>query len=313
MKKWPLPTILTAALLVAVLLVYAVSFQVRFNEAAIRVRFGSATEASVVKEPGIHWKLPPPFETVRKFDMRLQVLDTPETETKTKDDENLIVGAFAIWRIDDPLKFYIRAKSEEEARKQLRKRLSGIRQDVMSRYRMADLVNLDQAVVDRTFNQIEAELRDGLKDGVSKDYGIFVESVQIRRISLPESATSEIFNAMVAERDKQAQKYREEGEADRAGIRSGAESARDTILAFTNAKATAIESEGIAASARILAQIPDEYRDFYIFQRRLDALGMALREKATIFLDSTNELMTTFIQPPTVDRRPLTAAASDDN
>jgi membrane protease subunit HflC len=122
MKRIPLPTVVTATVLVVILVVYSITYQVRFSESVVKVRFGKPRK--VISEPGLKLKWPYPIETVKHYDTRLRVLDTPETEIKTRDSQNVIVGCFAIWRITDPLLFYKRVPVERTAEDKLRDRIN---------------------------------------------------------------------------------------------------------------------------------------------------------------------------------------------
>jgi membrane protease subunit HflC len=60
----------------------------------------------VVTQPGLHMKLPWPFQNVLYLDRRVLYLDLPVQEVIAQDRKRLVVDAFARWRITDPLRFY---------------------------------------------------------------------------------------------------------------------------------------------------------------------------------------------------------------
>lgn len=296
MKRIPLPTIITAAALILILVIYALTFQVRFNEAAVRVRFGRPASAAITA-PGLKFRWPPPFETVQKYDTRLRVLNTNESEIKTRDGQNIVVGCFAVWRVADPLQFLIRVKSIGEAEKVLRQRIEEIRATVIGRHDLAEFVNLDRGAVDSSFDTIQAEMLADAGQGIRTDYGIELSRVAIRRISLPDSATQTVQEAMKKDRERLATRYTKEGEAAREAIKAEAESVRDRILQFADRRAQEITSEGVKATTGILASIQAEDEDFYLWLRSLEALEASLKQKATIFMDSSSELFDAFMRP----------------
>ncbi len=302
MRNIPIPTVLTGTALVVVLVVYLVTFQVRFSEAAVKVRFGQADADSVIdgRDPnqvGLHFKWPPPIEWIRKVDIRMQVVDTPETELKTADGHNVIVGCYAIWRVKDPLQFTVRARNRQKAVEQISARVTQARSNVLGRHTLSELVNLDAELVERSHAQILKEMLEDAAPGILADYGVELIEVGIRRVSLPSEATAKVQEAMIAERDRLAKGHEQEGKALADTIRARAEAAKDSILQFAQRKAQEIESEGVKASTRILAQIPEEDQEFYLWLRWLEALETSLKSKGTIFLDWNTDLFHYFDRP----------------
>ncbi len=292
MKRIPLPTVITAIVLVLILVIYAITYQVRFSESVVLVRFGKPR--AVVSEPGLKFKWPPPVETVQHFDTRLRVLDTPETEIKTRDGQNVIVGCFAVWKIADPLLFYKRVPLARTADEKLKDRINESRAKVIGQHEMADFVNLDADLVHRSYDKIEQEILADAAPGIRTDYGVELKRVGIWRISLPEEATASVQKSMTQERKRMAARYREEGESIKQAIVARAKSWSKQILAFADRKAGEIKAAGIRASQRVFEQIPKQDTDFFIWLRWLDGLKAALKTKTTIFLDSDSELFKYF-------------------
>ena len=296
MKRIPIPALVTAAALVLIFVIYMITFQVRFNEAAVKVRFGKADESSVIVDPGLYFKWPL-VESTKKYDMRLRVVDTPDTEIKTRDGKALIVGAFAVWKIADPLKFYVRVPNEADAESELRKRLNEARSTVIGRHNMNEFFNLDRDQVDLNWDAIETQMRETVAPGVLSDYGVEIRHVGVRRVALPSEVTAKVQTSMQEEWKAQANTLREEGKGLAAAIRAQAEADRDKILAFARRRAQEIESQGVEASARIMQQISDEDSEFYIWLQYLDALKAAFEQRGTIFLDSKDVIYPFFADP----------------
>jgi membrane protease subunit HflC len=313
MRKIPVPTLLTAAIVVVVLLVYALTFQVRFSEVAVRVRLGNVV--NILEKPGIYRRWPWPIETVQKYDKRLRTLDTGEGEIVTQDGKSVIVASYAVWRIQDPLKFSTSVLTIPRAEEQLRARINQRRGAVIGNQKLSAFVNLNEELVNSSYDQVEAALLTGqqaegeqggsLRDQFLKDCGIYLEKVALRRISLPEETTQSVFQQMVAERQKEAARFREEGKARATTITRQAEAAGRQILAFAESKGEQYRSTGVQASTRILEQIKAEDAEFFEWLRWLDALRLALHQKSTIFLDNNSALFKPFVEPPaTMPARP---------
>jgi membrane protease subunit HflC len=296
MKRIPIPTVIAAIVLVVILVVYSITYEVRFSESVVKIRFGEAQEA--ISTPGLKFKWPRPIETVKHYDTRLRVLDTVETEIKTSDGQNVIVGCFAIWRIVDPLLFSISVPVERTAEDKLRDRINESRAKVIGQHPWSDFVNLDSSLVDASYETIEHEMLADAAPAIRRDYGVGLQQVGIWRISLPEETTASVQESMRQERERMAARFREEGEARKETIVARADSQSKQILAFAERKAKEIEAAGVKASQRIFEQIPKEDTEFFIWLRWLEALQSALATKTTIFLDSSTEVFKRFAEPP---------------
>jgi membrane protease subunit HflC len=297
MKKIPIPTVIMAFVLILVVIVYWITYQVRFSEAVVKVRFGKPM--AVVTEPGLKLKWPYPIETVKSYDMRLRVLDTPETEIKTVDAQNVIVGCFAFWRIEDPLLFSISLPAARTAEDKLRDRIRDSRDKIIGQHKWSDFVNLDSDLIEETYARIQGEILQDCAPGIKSDYGVVLERVGIRRISLPEEATAAVQKAMQEERNRMANRYRQEGDSLKEAIIARAESQSMQILAFAERKATEIETAGLQASQRVFEQIAEQDAEFFIWLRWLEALEASLQTRTTIFLDTNDEIFKHFSEPPT--------------
>jgi membrane protease subunit HflC len=281
-----------ATALVVILVVYSIMYEVRFSEAVVKVRFGDPQ--AVIKEPGLKFKWPAPIERVRHYDTRLRVLDTPETEIKTSDGQNVIVGCFAIWRIEDPLEFYKRVSTEAEAERGLRDRINNSRAKVIGQHNWSEFVNLDSDLIDTSYARIEQEMLDDAGPGIGTDYGVALERVGIYRISLPEEATAKVQDSMRKERERMAAQFREEGESKKQAIVARAGSQSKQILAFAESKAAEIEAVGVKASRRVFEQIEKEDAEFFLWLRWMEALEAMFRQRTTVFLDSNHEIFQYF-------------------
>ncbi|MGE3180813.1 MAG: protease modulator HflC [Phycisphaerae bacterium] len=307
MKRLSLP--LFFVLIVVGCLVYASTSVVRFNELAVRSKFGKASPESVITKPGWYLKWPAPIETIKKYDARLRTTDTPESEIKTLDGKNLIVSAFALWRIEDAYKYFVRVVDDKEAEKQLRTRLGQVRSAMIGKREMGDFINLDQNVVQQNWSQLETDILEAAAPGILQDYGIELVSVGIRRISLPESVTQSVFQSMVQTANNLAQRYQKEGESEATAITSRAQADQRQILAFAATKADAIRSEGRRASNRILEGLENSDREFYEFQQLLNTLRIALSQRTTFFLDANSPLFKPLVDPLTPSNQSAVPAA----
>jgi modulator of FtsH protease HflC len=287
MKNIPLPTIIIGAILIVILLAQAFTYEVRYSEVALKLRFGQVTEGSVITEPGLKFKLLWPIETVEHFDARLRAIDTPEQEMKTRDQKNVIVGCYALWRIADPVTFYKASSGNERtAIDRIQSRLTQYSAAAIGNREMSFLVNLDEQQLERNWEQLEQSLMAQATPTLEEDFGVELVAFQLRRTSLPEETTETVFEQMRKEREIIATGYQREGEAQAAAIKNAADGQAQQIRAFAERRAQEIRSEGLQQSTRYLAEIEQQDPEFYQWLQWLDATKAALEQRAVIFLDS---------------------------
>jgi len=300
-----LSTLIVGLLIIAVLLLYMVTFQVDFNRAVVVTTFGKATDVySGAQGAGgtvgnLHFKWIWPIQKVYSYDARVQTLETRLEQMQTADKQTVIPSLFVTWQIADPMAFHTALRSEDEARKQLQARLRDAKTQI-SRYTFDELTSADPAALklDDAERDIQLSLQTALDEA---GYGLTVKTVGIKRLVLPDEVTQKVFDRMRATRERLAQKARSEGIAAATKIRSEANSARDRILSFADERASQIRAEGLTAVADIVA-VFKENEDFAIFQRKIDAMKESLNRRTTIFADPSMIPFDEFKNPANTQR-----------
>ena len=92
MKK--VVAIIVGLIILAVLLLFSMTYTVSYHEVGIRSRFGKIDESSIIKEPGLHFRLPFFADSVQTFDTRTQLLKSPMDNLQTRDGQQIVVEAF---------------------------------------------------------------------------------------------------------------------------------------------------------------------------------------------------------------------------
>jgi len=283
-----LSTLIVGLLIIAVLLLYMITFQVDFNRAVVVTTFGKATDVYAGAEGAggavgnLHFKWIWPIQKVYSYDARVQTLETRLEQMQTADKQTVIPALFVTWQITDAMAFHTALRSEDEARKQLQARLRDAKTQ-LSEYTFDELTAADPAKL--KLDEAERDIRQSLQTALDEaGYGLTVKTVGIKRLVLPDEVTQKVFDRMRATRERLAQKARSEGIAAATKIRSQANSARDRILSFADERASQIRAEGLAAVADIVAVFKED-EQFAIFQRKIDAMKQALNRRTTIFAD----------------------------
>lgn len=235
-----------------------------------------------VTKPGLNFKLPFPIQEKITFDDRLLEYDSPPEEILSKDKKSLIVDNYVRWKIVDPLQF-----------------LKTVQAIPTAKSRMDDIVysELRRELGTHDMVEIITENREQIMDVITResnsatlDYGISVVDVRIRRVDLPAENEASIYARMEAERKRQANKFRSEGEEEAQKIRAATDRDKTIILADAYKEAERIRGEGDAKAVQVYARSYSSDPKFYEFVRTLDTYKKVVDDKTTLVLPSDSKL-----------------------
>jgi membrane protease subunit HflC len=236
----------------------------------------------VITEPGLYFKLPPPFQNVVYIDNRVLTLDTPDTDrARTSENVELLVDSFVKWRIKDPIQFF---------------RTFGERGEIAVRDRMNDLLRdaIQNAFRRRTVSEVTSKERDTVRQeitdavaggAVRQNFGIDVVDVRLKRVEFSPSVLPNVFGRMESERKRVANERRSTGQAEGERIRADAERQREVIVAEAFRDAQKIMGEGDARAAALYSQAFGQDPEFADFYRGLEALRVSIRKGDVLVVD----------------------------
>ena len=266
--------VLLGALGAVVALLAMALFTVDETQTAIRFQLGEIVQANY--RPGLHWKWPL-INNVRKFDRRLQTLDTEPERFLTAEKKNVIVDSFAMWRIEDVRRFYTTVGGDPA---QANVRLDQIVKDSLrsefSKRTIQEVVSGDRDQIMETLSRLLREQATQL--------GIAAVDVRIKRIDLPPDVSSSVFSRMKAERLRVAKDFRSRGGEAAERIRADADRQSTVILAEAYRDAERQRGEGDAQSADIYAQAFGKNQDFYSFHRSLAAYRQSFSSRDDVLV-----------------------------
>ena len=264
---------------VAILLTRQALFTVNETEQVIITQLGEYKRT--VQEPGLAWKMPF-LQTVNRFDRRILTSDAPKAEYLTQDKKRLVADPVTRWRIADPLQFYKTVRDESGARA-----------------RLDDLVlsELRREVASHTFDLVIGQNRETIMDNVArttrekaKEFGIAVVDVRIKRADLPQEVQLSVFQRMQAEREREAKRYRSEGEEESAKLKAETDKQRTILLAQATQDAEKLRGEGDGTATRVYAEAYGKNAEFYAFVRSLQAYEQFLGRRSTLVLPANSDL-----------------------
>ena len=287
-------TLTVGTLLVIIFGFMLFTFQVRETEVAIKTRFGKAGEANL--GPGFHFRLPWPVHDVHIFDNRIQSSEWTFEETGTKEGKPILIKVFVTWKISDALKFFNSFSGDlAKANVVLEGKVRSAQNAVIGKYAFNNLVTTNAK--DLKLDAIEVDMKERV-GADSADNGIEIIMVGIKRLGIPESVTSAVFERMKAERQAEIQKIEAEGERQAKTIKAEADLEANKILAQARAQAIQISGEAEAKAAKyyeVFKQNP-ELANFLFNRKALEGL---LKENSTLILDSNTPPFNLLTQPST--------------
>ncbi|MCA9273633.1 MAG: hypothetical protein KDA31_11385 [Phycisphaerales bacterium] len=257
---------LLAGLIVLALGAFSFTYTVQYNERAVVTNFGSADEADLKTDAGLKFKWPYPFQSVTSYDTRPQIVDALGTQQQTADDKQVIIEAYAVWRVSNPLVFYRKfsnAGPDEsdhyaEAKKTVNSSLNSAISET-SRFRMDELFSPNPG--SSKLPDLEAAILNVVKrdagDPNTSGLGIEIVDVGINRIRLSEQNSTDVIERMKADRQKLAQDTISSGQADAQSIRSKAESDAERIRSFAERQASNLKAIGDQEAGRFIAMMQE--------------------------------------------------------
>jgi membrane protease subunit HflC len=280
--------IATIVLLIVVVIVLASSlFTVDEKEQAIVTQLGRPVRD--VNQPGLHYRIPF-IQKVHKFESRVLEYDATARKIITKDKKQLVIDNYARWKIINPLEFYKAVKNEDGAQSTLDDIIFSEMREELARHDLTEIVSVNRKeIMDKVAEQCNRK---------AGDYGIQVIDVRIKRADLPEEVTHSVFARMKAEREREAKKYRSEGEEKALEIKADADKQQTILLADAYEQAEKLKGDGDANAIKIYAGAFEKDPEFYSFVRTLEVYEKALDKGTTIVLPSDSEFFR-YLNPPT--------------
>ncbi|MFY9513348.1 MAG: protease modulator HflC [Rubrivivax sp.] len=265
-----------AGALVVLMLLASTLFVVDQRQVAVVYALGEIKE--VVTEPGLKWKLPPPFQNVVFLDKRIQTMDSPETRPIfTAEKKSLVIDWLVKWRIAEPRQF-IRNNGTDI--RNLESRLSPVVQAAFNE----EITKRDvRGVLSGEREKIMTDVRTRLADE-AKSFGIEIIDVRIKRADFVADITDSVYRRMESERKQVANELRSQGAAEGEKIRADADRQREVIIAEAYRDAQKIKGEGDAKASALYADAFGRDAQFAKFYRSLEAYRASFRTKGDMMV-----------------------------
>ena len=290
----------------ALVLLSSSLYTVSETEQVLITQFGKPVEG-VVAEPGLHLKVPL-IQTVRRFEKRWLEFNGDANEIPTKDKKYIWVDTYARWRISDPLRFFQAVTDERGGQGRLDDIIDGETRNAVASFDLIEVVRTSNRAFQVT-EELEgigaAEAMAKVETGrhgiaaiilekaakVTPQWGIELVDVRFKRINYVESVQQKVFERMVSERKRIAERSRSEGQGRAAEIRGQKE--RDVLGVSSLGYRTAqeLKGEADAKAAAIYAQAYGRDPELYQFLKSMETLQTSLDDKTWLILSTDSDLL----------------------
>ena len=281
-----LRTIILIVVALGFLAVNLVFFQVDATEYAVVTQFGNPV--NVITSPGLYAKLPDPFQSVTRINNQLRVYNLPQTEFLTADKKNIVLEAYATWKVTDTLTFLKTVNDPQGAETRLADIVSSELGTALGQVELSRLVTVDAAQL--KLGDTLLTVTQGAADR-TQSYGFVVTDVRLKLLTFPQANLTSVFQRMKAEREAIARQFRSEGTEESAKIRAGADADKAQILADANQQAAEIRGQADAEAIAIYAAAFGKDPEFYRFIRTLQSYEAFIDGNTTLILPSNSELL----------------------
>ncbi|TXH89605.1 MAG: protease modulator HflC [Rhodoferax sp.] len=268
-----------SSLLVLIALASSTLFVVDQRQFGVVYALGQIKE--VITEPGLNFKLPPPFQNVSYIDKRLLTLDSSDADPMlTAEKQRVVIDWYVRWRISDPSE-YIRNVGQNEAAgaSQLNRVVRNAFQEEINKRTVKELLSLKREPL---MADVKREVLEKVRG--EKPWGVDVVDVRITRVDYVEAITESVYRRMEAERKRVANELRSTGAAEGEKIRADADRQREVTLANAYRDAQKIKGEGDAEAARLYADAFGRDPQFAQFYRSLEAYKASFANKSDVMV-----------------------------
>jgi len=272
--------------LLAVLAFASSAFVVREDQQVIITQFGKPV-GDPITTPGLHFKVPM-LQKAFYFDKRFLEWEGEAEELPTRDKVFIFVDTYARWRISDPLLFFQRLRDENGAQSRLDDILDGETRNAIAKHDLIEVIrstnrepvqDADVPDIESTLEPIESgrekirlQILQAAK-GRIEDLGIEIMDVEFKRINYGEQVKNDVYNRMISERRRIADRFRSEGQGEAFRILGEMDRELKRIQSEAYRKAQEIHGRADAQATEIFAQAYDqsaESRSFYEFLKTME-------------------------------------------
>lgn len=280
-------------------------FIVDETKQVVITQFGKPVGESITT-PGLHFKKPF-IQQAHYFEKRLLDWDGDPNQIPTKDKKYIWVDTTARWKIVDALKFLQSVGNEIGAHARLDDIVNSATRDAVTNHFLVEAVRNtnriletkgegeDVIVTEEALEHIYVGRQQLTRAILEKarvlapQYGIEIADVRIKRVNYVEDVRNKVYDRMIAERKRAAEKYRSEGRGKSAEIEGQVAKELKLITSEAYRQAEIIKGKADAEAISIYAQAYTQDPEFYSFLKTLETYQKTIDENSTIILTTDSD------------------------
>jgi len=294
--------VLGVGLVAGLFVVWNAMYVVDRTEQVVLTQFGDPGGLNnPIDEAGLHFKVPF-IQTANYLDKRFLEWDGYLGEITTKDKRFIKADTYARWKIAEPVKFYEAVRTERRAQSRLDDIIDGATRDAVASNDLLEIVRLSNRTPQQVDN-LEKEEQSELKEidvgrteimaeiekeatADAEELGIEVLDIRFKRINYNDNVRKDVFNRMIEERKRIAQRYRSEGEGEAADIQGKMEKELKEIRSEAEKKAQTIRGKADGKVTKIYADAYQKDPEFYQFLRTLETYPDTLDRESWLMMST---------------------------
>jgi modulator of FtsH protease HflC len=302
------PILLAAIILVGLLTLSSSLYTISETEQVIITQFGDPVGGPHT-DPGLHMKVPF-IQTVHTFEKRWLEWSGDPNQIPTRDKKYIWVDTYTRWRVKDPLLFYQRVTDERSAQSRLDDIVDGDTRNVIANNDLIEVVRStdrpfaeteDNASADMSAAEAVGKITMGrnkitraileMSRPIVAEFGIELVDVQIRRVNYVAEVQQKVFDRMVSERRRIAERSRSEGQGKAAEIRGQKERELKGIQSEAYRKAQEIMGKADGEATLIYAQAYGRDPELYQFLKTMETYRKTMASDTTLILSTDGEFL----------------------
>ena len=301
--------IIGLVVLVMFLFVSGAIYTIDETQQVVITQFGEPI-GKPITQAGLYFKTPF-IRQANYFEKRILQWDGDPNEVPTKDKRYIWVDTTARWKIVDALKFMQSVTNEIGAHARLDDIVDSATRDYITKHNLVEIVRNSNRLVeawgagegdeikatDEALETISVG-RDAITRGILKQakeivpqYGIELVDVRIKRINYVRDVRDKVYERMISERKRAAERYRSEGQGKKREIEGQMQKELKEITSKAYRAAEEIKGTADAEAIAIYADAYNKDPEFYSFLKTLDTYKNTIDSDTTVIFGSDNEYL----------------------
>jgi len=282
------------------------------TQQVVITQFGEPIGEPITKA-GLYFKTPF-IRQANYFEKRLLQWDGNPNQIPTKDKRYIWVDTTARWKITDALKFMQSVTNEIGAHARLDDIIDSATRDYITNHNLVEIARNSNRLLESRELSEQDEIkvtdealeriivgRDAITRGILKQakvivpqYGIELVDVRIKRINYVKDVRYKVYERMISERKRAAERYRSEGQGKKREVEGQMGKELKQIRSEAYKTAEEIKGNGDAEAIAIYADAYNKDPEFYSFLKTLDTYRNTIDSDTTVIFSTDNEYLEYF-------------------